>query len=680
MSDTPKSSQKWLEKIEKARFKDWERRAEAVVKRYRDDRDGNDSDKKMNILWANTETLKPALYSHSPEPSVVRKFKDKNEVGRIASEVLERALDYSVEQYDFDSVVNDCVEDWLLPGRAVAKVTYKPYYGTEVLNADEEWGDEDNEGNRVKNENFEPLYEVSYEEVLCDYYDYRDFRHGKARRWKEVPWVAFRNWMTRPEFEKRFGKEYTQYLDFTKMAEKGNDSDTSKETPAHTVAVWEVWDKVSRKVIWVAEDCKAILDESDPTIDLENFFPCPEPLFAVSTNGTMKPIPEFCMYQDQADEIDVLTERIHLLSKALKVSGVYDGAHTEIERLVSEDSENQLIGVDSWAALAEKGGMKGVIDWMPIEQIAAVLVRLYEVRERTKAELYEITGISDIIRGASGGPVKTATEQRIKGQYAGLRLRDRQRALQRFIRDLIRIKAEVICEKFSAATLSVMTNIPEDQIEQVLPVLQNDAARSFNITIGTDSTIEPDEQADKESRVEFLNASSSFMERMLPMAVQAPEMAPLIAKMLMFGMRGFKQGRELEGDFEQTFEKLAAQAQQPKPQQPNPAILKLQQDGMLKRGEQQLKAGDLQLKARELALKEKQAGVDTLEKVRQDQRAQEDHELTMAERISALTPEQEQIVAKLPELSVQELALILQEGGEFAPFALDELIGRGYIQ
>ena len=36
---------------------------------------------------------------------------------------------------------------------------------------------------------------------------------------------------------------------------------------------WEIWDKGSERVLWVAQGCEDILDEDDPHLDLQNFFP-----------------------------------------------------------------------------------------------------------------------------------------------------------------------------------------------------------------------------------------------------------------------------------------------------------------------------------------------------------------------------------------------------------------------
>ncbi|MCG8672047.1 MAG: hypothetical protein MI867_21765, partial [Pseudomonadales bacterium] len=177
---------RWSGRIKEAgnqQKQDWEDKADQVVRRYRDDRGDNPyAAKQFNLLWSNVETLKPALFSNSPKPQVSRRYKDQDPVGRIASELLERGLEYTTETYDFDGLVRRCIEDYLLPGRALPKIGYKPFFGEpETL-----------EGGDV----YEPL---EYEEVTCSYIFWKDVRMGQARTWELVPWLAYRSYLTKKE-------------------------------------------------------------------------------------------------------------------------------------------------------------------------------------------------------------------------------------------------------------------------------------------------------------------------------------------------------------------------------------------------------------------------------------------------------------------------------------------------
>jgi hypothetical protein len=95
-------------------------------------------------------------------------------------------------------------------------------------------------------------------------------------------------------------------------------------------------------------------------------------------------------------------------------------------------------------------------------------------------------------------------------------------------------------------------------------VLKEDAARSYKIDIEADSTVAADEQAEKQSRTEFLQMMTPFMEAMVPLAQSNPNFKPLIAELVMFGVRAFPTSRQLEDAFETAMETML-QSQAPPP-------------------------------------------------------------------------------------------------------------------
>ena len=109
---------RWLLEIKLAdkREKDWRKEVREVLDRYKrkTKRKGQ-----FNILWSNTETLRPAIYNSLPVPDVRRRFRDADPLGKAVSEVLERALDFMVDSTNLDHVCKGGALDMLLPGRAV---------------------------------------------------------------------------------------------------------------------------------------------------------------------------------------------------------------------------------------------------------------------------------------------------------------------------------------------------------------------------------------------------------------------------------------------------------------------------------------------------------------------------------------------------------------------------------
>ena len=608
--DTPEAkskslAEKWLKAIDRAGKlqQSYEQRVDNLYKVYESAETQSDDRKKFNILWSNIETLKPAMYAKLPKPLCSRRFKGRDPVGLKAAMMIERALDFHLDCYDFDSICREAREDYLLPGRVVTRVVYTPHFGEEKKPKisirqredgtyhDEAGNDYDGDMEEQDGELFgfgESYRPVDFEEVGVKEIHVKDFRHGPGRKWSEVSWCAFREYLTKSEAKTRFS-DVANNLDYNHK-EDVNDEDAHYAD--NKVAVWEVWDKSSKRVIWVAEGYKdGVLEEGEPPLKMKNFWPCPKPLITGNTNRSLTPIPDYIQYQDQQEEINELSERISMLVKSLKVVGAYaagpsEGGGNALEQMLTEGFENELIPVDDWAAFAERGGIEGLISWLPIEQVAKVVIQLYEAREKTKQEVFEISGLADVIRGASN-PNETATAQGIKGRYAGMRLSDRQTLFAQYLRDVIELMAEVMAEHFSIETLAMISGVEvlPEEVPMLENILRNDLTRGFNIDIETDSTLMPDEEADKRSRMEFLEAVGGFLERAIPASQAAPELGQFFGEAILFAARGFRAGRELEESLEQG---IKAMLNKPPPQpQPNPKIEEAKMNAEIKTQEHQ---------------------------------------------------------------------------------------------
>lgn len=580
----------------------WVERSKKIVKLYKDADNVAGKKKRFNVLWSNVQTMKPALYARDPKPDVDRRNKDANALARTSSEVLQRCISYTIECNGFADVMNNSVMDRLLPGRGVAWHRYEPTI--------------EGEGDDAK---------VTYEKALIDYVFWEDFGHNVARVWAEVTLVWRKVYLNRAQLVKRFGDTAGNKipLDYSPK----NLKDEKVNEAVKKACIYELWDKDLKQVGFLSRALEGMIEEKPDPLELTEFFPCQKPLYATVTTDSLIPTPDYVLYQTQAIELENLTARIDSLQKALKVAGVYDTAAPNLASLLNENVENKLLPVDRWAAFAEKGGLKGSVDFLPIKEIADVLIGLYESRDKVKEDLYEITGLSDIIRGNSE-PNETAKAQQIKGRFAVLRISDSQSDVQRYARDSIRILSEIIAENFTLDTIkaisgvSLMTNEekqlaqmkaqqpgpggpngqpqppqplpPEVQKLMALPsweevhaLLSNDVLREFLIDIETDSTVRTDEDAEKASRNEFLMAAGGYLEKVAQSVTVAPALAPLAGELLMFGVRGHKVGRVVEPMFEEAMQKLQQQASQPKP---DPEMAKVQAQMQLEQQKLQMQA------------------------------------------------------------------------------------------
>jgi hypothetical protein len=120
-------------------------------------------------------------------------------------------------------------------------------------------------------------------------------------------------------------------------------------------------------------------------------------------------------------------------------------------------------------------------------------------------------------------------------------------------------------------------------IAKAIELLRQDKLRGFRIDIETDSTVQGDAEQEKAQRIEFITGVTKFLETGAMITTQVPEAAPLLAKMLQFGVRGFRVGRDLESAIEEFCEKAetAAKAAAANPQaKPDPEMIKAQTEQM----------------------------------------------------------------------------------------------------
>ena len=622
----------WKDQIESSEkeTRKWYDRCKKIAKRYRDDRDASqENQRRLNILWSNVQTLKPSLYGRQPVPVVERRFLDRDETGRLASIMLERSIRYNLEDSCFHTAVSQAVLDRLLYARGTAWVRYDPTIAPEVQttnSTDAEEAQEQQPGQDAQQA--QPAEQLLGESVKVDFVGLKDFYTfpAKARTWEEVEAVARRTFLSREELVERFPDEGEK----VQLDHKPEGQNVAEELSKATT--YEIWDKTKGQVVFIAQSHGKPLEAPKPDpLHLDGFFPCPRPIYGTLTNDSLIPVPDYVEYQDQALELDTLSNRIAMLTKALKVAGAYDASAPGLARIMEEDCENELIPVNAWSAFAEKGGLQGAIAFLPIKEVAAVLAQLLDAREKIKQDLYEITGIADIVRGQSD-PNETARAQAIKGRFATMRLQEQQKDVARFCCELMRIMGELIAEHFSPQTL-VMTSgilnddmimpevpkqpdIPQPQpgmppeqaiqmqqqaqmamqqyqqqaqaVEQqrqnmvsgAIALLRNEKLRGFRIEIETDTTIADDATDEKQSRNEFVTAMASFLKPALEAGKASPELVPLLSKMLLFVVRGYRTGRDLEAAFEDYADKaekqVREQAKNPNAMAQNPDAVKAQ--------------------------------------------------------------------------------------------------------
>ena len=617
-------------------FKEWEGRADKIVKRYRDDsRTRNNPNAKFNILWSNVQTITPAIFARLPRPDVSRRFRDNDPIGRVASMMLERALDYEITHYgDYKSAMNQSVNDRLLGGRGTSWVRYEPHIvgskadGMDMpedgLEITEDIDEAETEGGMYR----EDQERIEYECAPVDYVHWRDFGLTVARTWEEVTAVWRKVYLGRPALVERFGEDLGGRIPLDTKPETSKSFSEKMGEGAKEACIYEIWDKTSGEVIWLSKSMGEILDTRSDPLKLENFWPCPKPLFSTLTTDSLVPIPDFVLYQDQARQLDTLADRIDGFIQALKVRGVYDASEPSLARLFSEGENNTLLPIKNWGAFAEKQGMAGAINLVDIAPIAQALTMSYQAMEQVKGQIYEIMGIADIQRGQTD-PNETLGAQVIKSNNAAGRLKTMQHAVVDFATELLSIKAQIICNHFTDDTIvkisgaMQLSDTDKQYIQPALALLRDEAAKNFRIEVTSDSMIFQDEMQEKQDRMEFLQAIGGFMQQVIPAAQAVPEMTPMLMEMVKFAVTAFKAGKGLEGIIDETADKFReqAKAQEGQPKPPTPEQQKLQ--GQMQLEQAKLQASQQQAQQTMQLEQQKMQMQMELEKAKQEYQAQE---------------------------------------------------------
>ena len=571
--------ERWLAEVDLAEdvFDDWYDQSEASRNMYRAENEFRDQ--RYNLHYSNVNTTLPALYANTPKPDVRKRYNDPlstDEAARIAAQIIERNLVVSMDQYDVDGAYSAFVRDGLISGRGVVRVRYIPRISDEYV-----------------------FHECRVEPV-----PWSDFLTGPGQRWEDVTWIAFKHTLTRDQLvalNPKTGNDVP--LDFT--VENLNDEQAPQRLPNvfKRAEVYEIWDKQSRQIIWVSKSFKdRPISVRDDTMELMDFFPVPKPLMLTETTDTLVPMVPANIIKSLLAELEDITTRIQRLIRVIKWRGFCDPTLNIVELEAANDGELVPAG-ETIMPLIQAGGLERAIWLMPIDVAVQTVIALDQQRERTKQLVYEVTGISDIIRGQSDAN-ETLGAQEIKANFGTLRLQHMQKMVQRVCRDSLRLVAELMCTHFDIDELMLYAGIklptqadkqmqqmqmqqaqmtgqeppPVDPrqermmaqptVEEVKAIIENDLIRTYTIDVETDSTIQQDMRQVQQNMAEFLNGTASFLQAIGPMVAEGVMPEELAVDLYLPFARSFHLGKQAEDALEQ----MAAKANDPqKPEKPDPA-------------------------------------------------------------------------------------------------------------
>lgn len=687
--------------------------AERAVKAYTGEISGDNVSQgntyDFNILFANVETIVPAVINSPPAPDIRRRFGDADDAAKDVAELLERAIRVQVDDSRLQTELEKEAHDSFLAGRGVIRLRFKSDFirdEKDELDAAKQdaspggtAGDSGSEADEYANRADAPVLQESgregapggapaeklaNERICFEAVSWRDYRHGPSKRWEDRPWDAFRFVVSREDYGDAFDGELinTQITDQEKK-ERGES--------ANDLTGWEVWCRKTRQVKFIDDNGVVLRVVPDP-LGLKDFFCIGTPVQPIEVNGRLMPVNPFMIYRKLADELDLTTKRIGKITDAMKVKGWYPGDAGDLANMLSAD-DNEFVGIanaDIWAA---NGGLAGAVAFWPIEKFIVVLKELYVAREQTKQAIYEITGISDIVRGASKAN-ETLGAQQIKTQWGSLRIQKMQRMMERSARDLFVMMAEIIPAKFSRETLQAMTGIqliptqedltpvrppqppqgeqmpPEAQqqaqqvmaqaqqaeqarqtklanMQKVNQLLQQPLGLMYRIDVESDSTVKADLTRQKAEASEFLQGAATYFQAVGPLVQEGALPKDAAVEIFAANARLFNLGKSVEDTLEKLASDAKEQAGQPPP--PSPEEKKAQAEMAMKKQEFDMKA---EASKADMASKQQSAQLDSQAKQQDIAAKREMAEIDKQIKVIDLMMKREELAIRKQELAM----------------------------
>ena len=553
--------EKWLKRLEseKKAHEVYRRQAKEAERSYYDrSRLANEAltenQQLVPLFWSSTNVLHAALFSRMPRADVRKRNTDVMDgVAKEISLMTERAVTFVQDTTGYDNDAHQAVNDFLVCALGQAKVemdvetaqvpVINPIDGQPIVL------------------NGEPLTQtkVVSRTLRQRYVHWKNYHWEPTTAWDQVTWMAYDHWMGREELERQFNIKLPEKANGT----GGGNSPLKADKYEPQFCVHEIWDKTRREVVLICDAYDDVIETREDPLGLKDFFPSPRPMLANVEGEEVIPKPDFTFIRDMLKLVNLYAKRIRALTDQVKDWGYYDSSFPELAKVnqAIDGTYFPLTGLSERLSLA--GANAGsVVFTQDNSKKVAVIMNLIDQFERQKALLWETIGISDITRGQTN-PNETASAQRIKDQWANVRLAPKLNTISQFFRDCFRIMAEIISEKFEPEQIFQMTGV------QVTPemqqVMQDDFLRTYAIDVETDSTIAQDDNLEREQRNETSEVIGNMLTQMVP-AINAGQLPADIAKALMlFTVRTTKFGSEFEDAINQlpdTMQQLQQMQQQ----------------------------------------------------------------------------------------------------------------------
>jgi hypothetical protein len=542
------------------------------------------------------------------------------------------------------------------------------------------------------------IVEVENEEVYFEAGLFSNFYFDPtARKWNAGTRIAFEYEYSYREFIARFGKKAFDKLDIGDQ--------TDHKSNGKPIKVVEYHDKFLKEVRWFADNSTDFFqplemmdidvqslekvegereeyDNSD-LYGLTGFFPCTEPLLFNASTREFWPTPEYFQVADIIDDIHSIVDRMVLLTKAIRVRFFFDSSITQLQSLIGETGEGGGLGIPNLEQTLMAGGGKltNLVAYFPVDDMITGLSNMYTAFEQRLNMFYQVTGLSDLIRGQTNPDSdKTFGERQMEGKFALNRIEPFQRRLQEWIKDNYQLGMELALKMFSDKSLDeyitpqTLDKEDKDRYIAALEMLKNNKRSRFRVDFETDSTIAINEQWKRSQAVELANTLTKAMESVANVAETQPELAGTELAVLKHLIGEFSDGKLFVDEIQDSIQQVIDKVSQPGPPAPDYELEKLKMQS------QQLGA-DMQFKQLQL-----QSNVQ-LEYAKLQQKAQQDNIKNQLDQIKvgienglgqqelqlAVTKLQSDIAQGWQELNLKKEALLASVQAEIGKKEMDQM-------
>lgn len=571
-------------------------------------------------LWFSTLKIRQSIvFSRRPEPVGEDTSQDGlDTLGATAALMKERLADGMIRLTNYFETMKSCRDSLLLTNMAVARGTYRckdqlervreyiqviPDPTGENPQFMDEAGEpvlseeifEDEQGFFIERDELVDVKEESVElEYVCPRTDF--YPDPDINRWEQARRVAFATTYSREAFREIFG---TRALMTLSDQARTDTVDTDKQKRANKIRVFELHDDYesdpAEQVKWFAENGSDFIkpkkleergyEESEDWSGLYNLpglFPMTRPAMVNNLPDEFYPNLEYYQLVDLLEDINVLFTRMIKVARAIRAKLMYDSSIAGLQEALHEDKDGDTIGVANLAAQLNTAGgdMLKVARYLPIDTLIQSLEQLYRAFDQRLALYFQLTGMSDLLRGLTDGTQRTFGEQQMKERWALNQVAEPQACMATFAAENLDLMCNIALNCFSDETLAKYivprTLAPEHQrrYAQALTLLRSDAAR-FRVKLATDSTVAIREEYQKEAAKELVNALTTALEKTAETGSKNPALVIPELHALKYLVKSFRSGKLFQAELTAAIDRVIEEVQS-KETPPDPKLVDAQ--------------------------------------------------------------------------------------------------------